>query len=263
MAAETRKSGLVIVLGGVGGLDLCGFNMRRLARAGRLPCDLAVIRWGHGFGRWFADLTDVVNRDRRAGEVAAMILGFRDEHPGEPVFLVAKSAGAGVAVRALERLDADVVERAVLLAPALSPRYDLTAALCAVRREIVVFWSPLDVLILGAGTWFFGTIDRVRTWGAGMVGFAVPGPDEPDTERAASTPSSGRCAGGREWRGSAIWAGTSGPIIPGSCSGASCRCSAPTIWARRPVPQMAPTTPVRPALNRGSRSSRPRAPPIS
>ena len=75
------------------------------------------------------------------------------------------------------------MERAVLLAPALSPRYDLTAALRAVRREMVVFWSPLDVVILGAGTRLFGTIDRVRTVGAGLVGFAVPGPDEPDAER--------------------------------------------------------------------------------
>ena len=52
------------------------------------------------------------------------------------------------------------------------------AALRAVRREIVVFWSPLDVVILGAGTRVFGTIDRVRTFGAGLVGFVVPGPDE-------------------------------------------------------------------------------------
>ena len=66
------------------------------------------------------------------------------------------------------------VERVVLLAPALSPGYDLTAALRAVRREIVVFWSPLDVIVLGAGTRLFGTIDRVKTVGAGLVGFQVP-----------------------------------------------------------------------------------------
>ncbi len=51
------------------------------------------------------------------------------------------------------------------------------------RREIVVFWSPLDLVILGAGTWLFGTIDRVRSFSAGLVGFSVPGPDEPDEER--------------------------------------------------------------------------------
>jgi hypothetical protein len=77
-------------------------------------------------------------------------------------------------VKALELLDEDSVERVVLLAPALSPAYDLTRALRAVRREIVVFWSPLDIIILGAGTRVFGTMDRVRSVGAGLVGFRVP-----------------------------------------------------------------------------------------
>ena len=103
--------------------------------------------------------------------MADVIRQFQAGHPGDPVFLVAKSGGAGIAVKALEQLDEGRVERAILLAPALSPRYDLTAALRAVRREIVVFWSPLDVMILGAGTRLFGTIDRVKTVGAGLVGF--------------------------------------------------------------------------------------------
>jgi pimeloyl-ACP methyl ester carboxylesterase len=143
-----------------------------------------MVVWGHGFGRWHSDLTDAENLDRQAGRVAGSIRKFRAEHPGEPVFLVGKSGGAGVAVRALERLDAGDVERVVLLAPALSPGYDLAAALRAVRREIVVFWSPLDVVILGAGTGLFGTIDGVRTRSAGLVGFAPPGPAESDADRA-------------------------------------------------------------------------------
>jgi hypothetical protein len=157
--------------------------MRYLARTGRLPCAVEAIVWGHGFGLWYADLSRVANHDRQAGRIAEVIRQYRGDHPGEPVFLVGKSGGAGVAIKALERLDADEVERAVLLAPALSPGYDLTAALRAVRREMVAFWSPLDVLILGAGTWLFGTIDRVHSFGAGLVGFAAPGPDEPESER--------------------------------------------------------------------------------
>ena len=39
---------------------------------------------------------------------------------------------------------------------------------------MVVFWSPLDVFILGAGTRVFGTADRVRTASAGLVGFRTP-----------------------------------------------------------------------------------------
>jgi pimeloyl-ACP methyl ester carboxylesterase len=175
--------GLLLVLGGVGGLDLCGFNMSRVARAARLPHVVERFTWGHGFGRWYADLTDAASGGRAGERAAGAIHQFRAEHPDEPVFVVAKSGGAGVAVWALERLEPESVERAVLLAPALSPRYDLTAALRAVRREMVVFWSPLDVVILGAGTRLFGTMDGVRGGGAGLVGFAVPGPAEPDSER--------------------------------------------------------------------------------
>jgi hypothetical protein len=173
----------VLVLGGVGGLDLCGFNLRRVARAARLPYAVERFTWGHGFGRWYADLTHVADGWREAERVAGAIRRFRADHPGEPVFMVAKSGGAGIAAWALERLEPGAVERAVLLAPALSPRYDLTTALRAVKREVVVYWSPLDVVILGAGTRLFGTIDGVRTIGAGLVGFAVPVGDEPDGER--------------------------------------------------------------------------------
>ena len=66
------------------------------------------------------------------------------------------------------------MERGVFLAPAVSPGYDLTRALRALRRELVVFWSPLDLLVLGAGTRLFGTVDRVKTDAAGRVGFRVP-----------------------------------------------------------------------------------------
>ena len=74
---------------------------------------------------------------------------YKAGQPGCPVFLVAKSGGSGVAVKALELLDERDRRTRGLLAPALSPAYDLTAALRAVRREIVVFWSPLDVIVLG------------------------------------------------------------------------------------------------------------------
>ncbi|MFO0892475.1 MAG: alpha/beta hydrolase [Isosphaeraceae bacterium] len=135
----------------------------------------APFRWGHGFGRWYADLSRVANRDRRADALIALVRRFRLGRPGAPVFLVAKSGGSGVVVRALEGLEPESVERAILLAPALSPAYDLSGALRAVRGELVVFWSPLDLIVLGAGTRVFGTADRVRTASAGLVGFRVPG----------------------------------------------------------------------------------------
>jgi hypothetical protein len=180
---DASAQGLVLVADGVGGLDLCGIGLRYMLGREGLPYAVEVFPWGHGFGRWFADLTDVANRDHQAQQVAEAVRHFRSAHPGQPVFLVAKSGGTGVVVKALEQLEAESVERVVLLAPALSPGYDLAPALRAVRRELVVFWSPLDLIILGAGTRLFGTIDRVKTVAAGLVGFLTPRPDDPDAER--------------------------------------------------------------------------------
>jgi pimeloyl-ACP methyl ester carboxylesterase len=171
---EGSESGLVLVADGVGGLDLCGTGLQHMVARAGLGHVVKVCPWGHGFGRWYRDLTNVENHAARSAALADEVRAFRERSPGRPVFLVGKSGGTGMVVRTLERLPEESVETAVLLAPAISPSYDLTRALRAVRRELVVFWSPLDVIVLGAGTGIFGTIDRVRGVSAGMVGFRVP-----------------------------------------------------------------------------------------
>ena len=178
-SAAAEGVGLVLVADGVGGLDLCGTGLKyEVARAG-LPLAVRIVPWGHGLGRWHADLTRVENHAARAAELAAEVAEFRAQKPGAPVFLVGKSGGTGVVVRALEGLPADAVEAAVLIAPALSPGYDLSRALQAVRRELVVFWSPLDLIVLGLGTRLFGTVDRARSVSAGLVGFRRPPGGDP------------------------------------------------------------------------------------
>jgi pimeloyl-ACP methyl ester carboxylesterase len=164
-------SGLVLVADGVGGLHLCGMALKHVMGDGEARHRVRLHEWGHGLGHWHRDLTNVANRDAQAKAMADEVLAWRAERPGSPAYLVGKSGGSGVVVRALEMLPSDSVDAAVLLAPALSPDYDLTQALEAVRRELVVFWSPLDVFVLGLGTRVFGTIDRVRSVSAGLVGF--------------------------------------------------------------------------------------------
>jgi pimeloyl-ACP methyl ester carboxylesterase len=178
LSADGEGMALVLVADGVGGLDLCGTALRYVMGALRVPHAVRVVSWGHGFGRWHADLTNVGNRDARASEMAAEALAFRARHPQGSVFLVGKSGGTGVVVKALEALPDETVEAAVLLSPALSPTYDLAQALRALRREMVVFWSPLDVFVLGVGTRIFGTMDRIKSVSAGLVGFRRPDPDD-------------------------------------------------------------------------------------
>lgn len=174
LSSEDNGGGLVLVADGVGGLDLCGTALRYVMGSSGAPHAVRVVCWGHGFGRWHADLTNAENRDLRAREIADAVEDYRARRPGAPVFLVGKSGGTGLVVKALERLPGDAVEAAVLLSPALSPSYDLSRALRAVRREMVVFWSPYDLVVLGLGTRIFGTIDRIKTVSAGLVGFRLP-----------------------------------------------------------------------------------------
>lgn len=184
-----RPSALVFVADGVGGMNLCGEGLRHVAMRGESPADVRVFTWGHGLFRWHSDLTNVENHVRQSRALADAVIGARAEAPDRPIVLVGKSGGTGVVVRTLEQLEDGVVEAAVLIAPALSPSYDLTRALRAVRREMVVFWSPLDVIVLGVGTRMFGTIDRVHSISAGLVGFrgpeALETPDESESVRAA------------------------------------------------------------------------------
>ncbi len=102
------------------------------------------------------------------------MLAWRAAYPDRPVVPGRQVGRDGDRRRGAGRLPAGAVEAAFLLAPAMSPRYNLAPALRAVRREVVVFWSPLDVLILGVGTSLFGTVDRVHTVAAGLVGFQIP-----------------------------------------------------------------------------------------
>jgi len=166
-----QQKGLVLVADGVGGLDLCGTSLRYVMGSMAVPLSVRVMKWGHGLGRWHADLTNESNRDLKAAEIAAEVNAFRKIAPDAPVYLVGKSGGTGLVVKALEQLPENAVEAVVLLSPAISPQYNLLKALQAVHREIVVFWSPLDFFVLGFGTRIFGTIDRIKSVSAGLVGF--------------------------------------------------------------------------------------------
>src|SRR3954451_10170302 len=105
--------GLVLVADGVGGLDLCGTALRYVLAAEGLPYAIRVFPWGHGFGRWYSDLTNVTNRDAKAALLADAVRSFTAARPGDPVFMVAKSGGTGVVIKALELLGEGSVERAI------------------------------------------------------------------------------------------------------------------------------------------------------
>jgi hypothetical protein len=75
----------------------------------------------------------------------------------------------------LEALPAGrTVTGVVMLGAALSSGYPLGPALAKVEEEIWNFWSPLDLVLLVAGTLLFGTVDGQHAVSAGLCGFSMP-----------------------------------------------------------------------------------------
>ena len=124
---------------------------------------------------WIHALQAYEGNHQQAQRVAELIVAKYRADPRAKVILTAESGGTGIAVWALERLPKNVqVQSLLLIAPAISPGYDLTAALCHVRGKAYAFTSGGDWFMLGAGTRLYGTIDGKRTEAAGLVGFHRP-----------------------------------------------------------------------------------------
>jgi hypothetical protein len=76
------------------------------------------------------------------------------------------------------------VDHALVLSPALSPRYNMARAAKAVRGHLYVTHSWLDLLLMGLGTFVFGTMDGRHSVSAGLTGFRMPPHLAPDEREA-------------------------------------------------------------------------------
>lgn len=136
--------------------------------------DVVVYNWA---GR-FAGMKALLKRERHdplARRMARLVVDHATKHPGSTITLMGHSGGAAMVVYLLERLPEHItVNNVVLMAPALSPSYDLSSALRRVRGKCYVYHSRFDVFILSAGTRTFGTMDGVKTDAAGLNGFKQP-----------------------------------------------------------------------------------------
>lgn len=166
-------------LPGIAGETWADRNLLRGLASGGLDADFRIYDWTGDDPGIPALLARKRNRTE-SEKIAELILQVRREAPDRPIFLSAHSGGTGLAVWALENLPDDIlIDGVLLMAPAISPQYDLTRALRHVRTQMYVFSSPLDVAILGAGTKVFGTIDGVKCDAAGLVGFTRPESADP------------------------------------------------------------------------------------
>ena len=177
-----KPPGLVLVLPGIeGGKWSMMFACQGLRDAG-VKAEIEVFEWGRVLGP-LANLMDYEGNRKKAVDLAARLHTFRKDHPAAPIHIVGYSGGGGLAVLVAEALPDDVhVENLILAHAAISPDYDLTAALAHVDGKLINFHSYHDWALLDVGTRIFGTIDRKNVASTGKDGFdiekAVPDPTQ-------------------------------------------------------------------------------------
>jgi pimeloyl-ACP methyl ester carboxylesterase len=178
-ARITQKGPLLLHLPGIAGPRWCDRRMLAGLCDGGVKANTVIYDWTeHDPG--IDALRGYARNHREAKKIAGMIAAHAAADPDSPIYLTAHSGGCALAVWALENLPASVkVRTVVLIAPALSPGYDLTAALRHVEGKTLVFCSTLDVVVLYSGTKLFGTMDGVQSAAAGFAGFVQPPSADP------------------------------------------------------------------------------------
>ncbi|HWG44134.1 MAG TPA: alpha/beta fold hydrolase [Gemmataceae bacterium] len=170
-APACATQGIVFVVDGAGGFEAASRTFRETVIAEKMPLEVRVFHWTHGYCRVFADQMHATHMTRSGRHLADEVLRCHEASPGQPIYLVGHSAGCGVILRAAANLPPDTLERIVLLAPAVATDHDLRPALASACRGIDAFYSRRDWACLGVGVLLTGTTDRRWTMAAGKVGF--------------------------------------------------------------------------------------------
>ncbi len=173
---ERMEKGWVIILPGIEGRSSWNYELARGLDDGGVRFGIEVYDWGTVVpGGMLINLTDIERNRRVAAELKDRIVSYRRAHPRRPVHLIGHSGGGGLAVLTAEMLPGDEpVSSVILLAAAISPTHDLRNALDRSQYGVFNYYSPLDVVLLRAGTAVAGTIDRKHGQSAGAVGFTRP-----------------------------------------------------------------------------------------
>ncbi len=171
--AETRQPWF-LHLNGIGGERVIDHTLITGLRTAGFEAEFQIYDWTGGE----IGITALQQRQRHpveARKVADLILKQYKSSPGTPIYLSCHSGGTAIITWALELLPEEVkVESVLMFAPALSPEYDLTKALRHINKQLYVFSSPHDFVVLSHGTRIFGTMDGLKCDAAGLKGFVQP-----------------------------------------------------------------------------------------
>ena len=171
------EQGYTIVLPGIEGASVFNANLALGLEQGGVNTAIEIDDWTTG--NPLLMLVHLRNWDRnqiQARRLAAKIVSYQDRYPGRPVHLIGHSGGGGLALLTLEALPANrKISSAILLAPAVSPDFDLDNALSKTEHGIWNFHSPWDLPLLVVGTTILGTLDGRHVPAAGAYGFTLAG----------------------------------------------------------------------------------------
>ncbi len=166
-----KEHGLIIVLPGIEGSSTVNESIVQGLIAGKLSHSIHVMDWRR-FRPWNPLHLAMQSHNRlQAERIAEHIRTYRTQFPDGAVHLIGHSAGAGMALFVLERLNDLKISSAILMAAAISRDYPIQGLLERTTLGIWNFYSPLDLPAVGLGTMLFGTMDRRHAISAGALGF--------------------------------------------------------------------------------------------
>lgn len=135
--------------------------------------DVELFIWTTSFNP-LVDQLNILGAKARALALTDKIKSYARAFPGNPINVIALSAGTGVATWAIEGLPPDVrIDNLVLLGSSLSHDYDMSRVLSRMDGRIYVYYSPLDTVLETVRV--VGTIDGKRgVDSVGLVGLRPP-----------------------------------------------------------------------------------------
>ena len=172
VCSDTDRTGVVFAVNGSGNLQFTSTALEQAVAEAGLPITVVTFEWSQG--RVVADHTDWQHAQEQGCRLAGEIMSYHESHRGHAIYLVAHSAGSGVALTALAALPPETVNRVILFAPSVSTDYDLRPALRCPKDGIDVFYSHRDIFSLSFAVAFVGTSDGCQgCQAAGRFGFRV------------------------------------------------------------------------------------------
>src|SRR5438046_1276178 len=128
--APLEGQNLVVLVPGCAGDGFWYNGLRESVAAAQPARTVRTFEWGLPLPFYMLNLQDDKIHNKAEKSLAKAIKSWRDRYPAGHLTLLGHSAGCGVILGSLRRMDKPVdVENVVLLAPSVSPDYEITPAL--------------------------------------------------------------------------------------------------------------------------------------